>query len=33
MNDDAVSSDQARRSAWRFILIVGIANLFADMTY
>ena len=23
----------ARRSAWRFILLVGVTNLFADMTY
>jgi hypothetical protein len=33
MSDDARNDAQIRRSAWRFILIVCLANLFADMTY
>ncbi len=30
---DARDDAPTRRSAWRFILLVGVTNLFADMTY
>jgi MFS family permease len=30
---DARDEAPTRRSAWRFILLVGVTNLFADMTY
>jgi len=30
---DARNDAPARRLAWRFILLVGVTNLFADMTY
>jgi hypothetical protein len=33
MNNNPTSSTAAQRSAWRFILLIGITNLFADMTY
>jgi hypothetical protein len=33
MTGDAGSDAPTRCSAWRLILLVGITNLFADMTY
>jgi MFS family permease len=33
MISDVKTEDRARWSAWRFILLVGVTNLFADTTY
>ena len=33
MSSDSKPDAPVRRAAWRFILLVGLTNLFADMTY
>jgi hypothetical protein len=33
MRDHALEAARIRGSAWQFVLLVGVVNLFADMTY